>query len=167
MAAGNSEVSFEVVAVKPEDGENLIVGRTHFIMTAEDIYEAIVRSNPNMKFGLAFNEASGDRLIRTEGNDEELVKKAVELAKRVGAGHTFYLFIKEGWPITVLNALKLLPEIVCIECATANPVQFIVATTEQGRGIAAVIDGEPPLGVEDETKRAERHSFLRKIGYKK
>ncbi len=163
------DVKFEIVAVKPaaEEGENLIIGRTHFIKSAEDIYEAIVNANANIKFGMAFNEASGDRLIRTEGNDDELINKAVDLAKRVGAGHTFYIFIKNGWPVNILNAIKQVPEVVCIEAATANPVQIVVAVTEQGRGISAVVDGEPPLGVEDEEKKKERVAFLRKIGYKR
>jgi len=160
-------VKMDVVRVKVPEGANVILGQSHFIKTVEDIYEAMVNTVPNIKFGLAFCEASGDRLIRYDGNDDELVKEAVQVAKAVGAGHFFVLFIKNAYPINVLQRLKTVPEVVTIFCATANPVEVIIGETQQGRGVLGVIDGFTPLGVEDEEKKKERHGFLRKIGYKK
>ena len=158
--------TIEVVDIdKPEDA-NIIIGQSHFIKTTEDIYEALVNSVPNIKFGLAFCESSGKRLVRVEGNDDELKKKAVENALRVGAGHCFILLIRNAWPINVLNALKMVPEITTIYCATANPVQVIVADTGKGRAIIGIVDGGTPLGVESEEDVKERREFLRKIGYK-
>jgi adenosine/AMP kinase len=162
-----SGVAFEVIEIPIPQGCNVIIGHSHFIKTVEDIYEAIVTSVPGVKFGLAFNEASGKRLIRFEGNDEELTKLAIEVAKKIGAGHVFVLYIKNAWPINVLNTLKHVQEVVQIYAATGNPLQVIVASTSQGRGIIGVIDGYTPLGVEGDEDRKERHEFLRRIGYKK
>jgi adenosine/AMP kinase len=162
-----SGVAFEVIEIPIPQGCNVIIGHSHFIKTVEDIYEAIVTSVPGVKFGLAFNEASGKRLIRFEGNDEELTKLAIEVAKKIGAGHVFVLYIKNAWPINVLNTLKHVQEVVQIYAATGNPLQVIVASTSQGRGIIGVIDGYTSLGVEGDEDRKERHEFLRRIGYKK
>ncbi len=167
MYRGLSGLKFDVVDVPIPEGSNVIIGRTHFIKSVEDIHEALVNSVPGIKYGLAFLEASGKRLIRYDGNDEELVEKAIEVAKRIGGGHYFILYIRNAYPINVLNALKHVPEIVELMVATANPVQVIIAETNQGRAIIGVVDGYPPLGVESEEDKRERHEFLRKIGYKK
>ena len=160
-------VKIHVVKVRVPKGTNVILGQSHFIKTVEDIYEAMVNTVPGIKFGLAFCEASGDRLIRYDGNNDELVKEAIQVAKDVGAGHFFVLFLKDAYPVNVLQRLKTVPEVVSIYCATANPVEVIVGETQQGRGVLGIIDGFTPVGVEDETKIKERHDFLRKIGYKK
>lgn len=160
-------VKILVIPVKIPEGANVIIGRSHFIKTVEDIYEVLVTSVPGIRFGLAFNEASGKRLVRYEGNDEELVKQAIETAREIGAGHTFVLYIRNAYPINILNQLKNVQEIVSLYVATGNPVQVIVAETDQGRAIIGVVDGYPPLGVETEEDKQERKSFLRKIGYKK
>jgi hypothetical protein len=149
------------------DGANLIIGQSHFIKTVEDLYECIVNTNPNMEFGIAFCEASGERLIRVEGNSEDLQAAAIANAQAVAAGHTFFIFVRKGFPINILSRIKDVPEVVNIFCATANPVQVIVAESEQGRGILGVIDGGSPLGVEGPEGREWRHSLLRKIGYKR
>jgi uncharacterized protein len=149
------------------EGANLIFGQSHFIKTVEDLYEAMVNTNPAMEFGIAFCEASGDRLIRVEGNNEEMKAAAVENAAAVGAGHTFFIFMRKGFPINVLNRVKEVPEVVGLFCATANPVQVIVAESSQGRGVLGVIDGGSPLGVEGPEGVEWRHSLLRKIGYKR
>ncbi len=160
-------VNFNVVNLKvPSDG-NIIIGRSHFIKTVEDIYEAIVETNPNIKFGIAFNEASGDRLIRFDGNDEEMVNMAIENAKLIGAGHVFIICLKNGWPINLLPRLKSISEITYIEAATANPIQAVIVESEQGKGLIGVIDGQTPVGNESKEKSEERKSFLRKIGYKR
>ncbi|MDK6027805.1 adenosine-specific kinase [Ignisphaera sp. 4213-co] len=158
---------FEVIDVPIPHGANVIVGQSHFIKTVEDLYEALVTSVPNIKFGIAFNEASGKRLVRYDGNDEELVKLAIDVALKIGAGHVFVLYIRNAWPINVLNALKNVQEVVKIYAATANPLQIIVVETNQGRGVIGVVDGYTPLGVEDTNEKRERYEFLRKIGYKK
>ncbi len=145
---------------------NVIIGETHFIKSAEDIYEAIVNSVPEIKFGLAFCEASGPRLIRVEGSDENLRILASKSALEVGAGHIFIIYLRGAYPINVLNALKAVPEVCNIFCASANPVQVVVAQSEQGRGILGVIDGSSPLGVEKEEDVRNRRAFLKKIGYK-
>lgn len=150
----------------PKDS-NVIIGRTHFIKSVEDIYEALVNSVPNIKFGLAFLEASGKRLIRYDGNDEELISTAVDVARKIGGGHYFVLYIRNAYPINVLNALKHVPEVVELMVATANPVQVIIAETSQGRAILGVVDGYPPAGVESDEDKKERYMFLRRIGYKK
>jgi adenosine/AMP kinase len=159
----------ELKAVRLEipSGANIILGQSHFIKTVEDLYEAIVNTAPHMKFGIAFNEASGACLTRVEGNDEEMKSSAVQNASALAAGHTFVVVMKEGFPINILSRIKDVPEVVGIFCASANPVEVILAETAQGRGILGVIDGEPPKGVEDESGREWRHSLLRKIGYKR
>lgn len=149
------------------EGANLILGQSHFIKTVEDLYEILVGAAPGIKFGLAFSESSGDCLIRVEGNDADLMAAATENARRLGAGHTFNILLKDAFPINVLNAVKLCPEVCRIFCATANPVEVILAQTEQGRGILGVVDGLPPKGVEDDAGRAWRQDILRKFGYKK
>lgn len=150
----------------PADG-NIIVGQTHFIKSVEDIYEAIVNTVPGMKFGIAFNEASGVCLTRVDGNDEELKALAARNASALAAGHIFVVAMREGFPINVLGRIKDVPEVCSIYCATANPVEAIVAETEQGRGILGVVDGFPPKGIEQEPDAAVRRDFLRKIGYKR
>ena len=157
----------EVVNIEIPDGTNIIIGQTHFIKTCEDIYETIVNTNPEMKFGIAFSEASAKRLIRFEGNDKELIDKAINELKKISAGHVFLIILKNGYPINILPSIKQIPEVCRIFAATANPLQVIVAETEQGRGIMGVIDGFTPLGVETEEDIKERREFLRKIGYKK
>lgn len=151
---------------KPED-VNLILGQTHFIKTVEDIYEAVVTSAPGIKFGVAFCEASADCLIRSDGTDEELRELAVKSAQKIGAGHTFILFMRDAFPINILPRIRSVSEVCGIFAATANPLQVIVAATEQGRGIVGVIDGQSPKGVETEEQIEERKDFLRKIGYKR
>jgi uncharacterized protein len=146
---------------------NLVAGQSHFIKTVEDLAEIVVTAVPGARFGLAFCEASGPCLIRTEGNDPELVAAATANARRVAAGHTFFLLLKGAYPINLLNAVKLCPEVCRVFCATANPVQALVAQTELGRGVAGVVDGESPRGVEDEAARQARREFLRAIGYKR
>ncbi len=150
----------------PENG-NIIIGQTHFIKTVEDIYETIVNTVPQMKFGIAFNEASGPCLIRFDGNDEDLKSMAVQNAKTVGAGHMFVVVMRDGYPINILNRIQQVPEVCSIYCATANPIEIIVAETEQGRGILGVVDGSSPKGVETEEDVKKRHGFLRMIGYKR
>ena len=149
------------------DGANIIVGQSHFIKTVEDVYEVIVNTVPQMKFGVAFNEASGPCLTRADGNDEELKANAISNATAVAAGHTFYISMREGYPINILTRLRSIPEIAEIFCATANPVEVIVAQTEQGRGVLGVVDGSSPQGVESPADAEARHQFLRKIGYKR
>lgn len=148
-------------------GANLIAGQSHFIKTVEDIYEAIVNTVPQMKFGVAFCEASGPCLIRADGNDEELRAAAVAMAQDVAAGHTFFILLREGFPLNILGRIKDVPEVVNIFCATANPVQVIVAQTAQGRGVLGVIDGESPKGAESPADAEARRGFLRMIGYKR
>jgi len=155
-----------VSIAKPED-VNFILGQTHFIKTVEDLYEILVSAVPGIKFGLAFCEASGACLIRSEGTDDEMIKLAVENAKTIGAGHSFIIFLKNAYPINVLNAVKNCPEVCRIFCATANPCQVIVVESEQGRGIMGVIDGFSPKGIEDDEGIRWRKELLRKIGYKR
>jgi adenosine/AMP kinase len=150
----------------PSEG-NIIVGQSHFIKTVEDLYEAIVNSVPQMKFGIAFNEASGHCLTRVDGNDDELKALAARNATAIGAGHLFVVALRGGFPINIKNRILETPEVCTIFCATANPVEVIVAQTEQGRGVLGVIDGSSPKGVEDASGVEWRHGFLRKIGYKK
>jgi len=160
------EVKLEVVKVDVPEGVNVILGHSHFIKTVEDLHEALVNSVPGIKFGLAFNEASGPCLVRASGNDEELKRLAVENAVRIGCGHAFIIYIRDAYPINVLNAVKHVPEVCRIFAATANPLQVIVAETEQGRGILGVVDGFKTKGVETPDDVRERKEFLRKIGYK-
>jgi len=150
----------------PSDG-NILMGHSHFIKTVEDIYEAIVNTVPQMKFGIAFNEASGACLTRVDGNDEELKEIAARNAAAVGAGHLFIVALRSGFPINIKNRILETPEVCTIFCATANPVEVIVAETEQGRGVLGVIDGAKLKGVETAADAEWRHGFLRKIGYKR
>jgi len=156
----------EAIQLKWEEDSNIIVGLSHFIKTVEDIPEILISSVPGIEYGLAFCEASGPCLIRTEGNNDKLITEAVDCAKAVAAGHTFYLVIKNAYPINVLNQIKNCQEVVSIFAATANPLQILVAETEQGRGIIGVIDGYSPKGVEDEEDKKDRKNLLRTIGYK-
>ncbi|MEB3845396.1 MAG: adenosine-specific kinase [Desulfurococcales archaeon] len=156
-----------IVDLPLPEGSNIIIGKTHFIKSVEDIYEAIVTSCPSIKFGLAFCEASGKRLIRWDGNDDELVNVAIDACKRIAAGHTFVVYIRNGWPINVLNALKNVQEVVSIEAATANPVKAVLVDLGEQRALLGVADGFKPLGVEGPEDREERREFLRKIGYKR
>ncbi len=148
------------------DNLNMILGQSHFIKTVEDIHEAMVNSVPNIKFGLAFCEASEKRLVRWTGNDLELIQLAQNNAKNLSAGHVFILFIKDAFPINILGALKNVPEVCRIFCATANPVEVILAETDQGRGVLGVVDGKSTVGVETEEDVAERKKLLRNFGYK-
>jgi len=155
------------VKIEKPEAVNFILGQTHFIKTVEDIHEALVGAVPGIKFGLAFCEASGACLVRWSGTDPALVELARKNAQALGAGHTFIVFLGEGYyPVNVLNALKMVPEVCRIFCATANPTQVILAGTEQGRGILGVVDGFSPKGVEDEAGIAWRRNLLRQIGYK-
>lgn len=146
---------------------NVVAGQSHFIKTVEDLAEIVVTTVPGASFGLAFCEASGPCLVRTEGNDEALVAAAVDNALRVGAGHTFVLLLRGAYPINLLPAIKQCQEVCHVFCATANPVQLLVAELEQGRGVVGVVDGSGPRGVEDDAAKEARRGFLRKIGYKR
>jgi len=154
------------VKVEIPEGCNIILGQTHFIKTTEDLYEVIAGTVPQAKFGVAFTEASGPCLIRTEGNDDGLVAACVKTLQAIGAGHVFCIYIKNAFPINVLNQIKTCPEVCRIFCATANPLEVVVASSVQGKGILGVVDGFSPKGVETPADRAERKEFLRKIGYK-
>jgi len=155
-----------IVPITKPPETNFILAQSHFIKTAEDVYETLVEAVPEVKFGLAFCEASGPRMIRTEGTDQEMIKLAQDNALKVGAGHTLFIFLKNVFPVNVLNRLKMISEIVHIYCATSNPTQVIIAETEQGRGIMGIVDGATPLGMEDLKSKKIRREFLRKIGYK-
>ena len=159
-------MEIKTVVMEIPEGANIIIGQTHFIKTAEDLYEVMVNAVPGIKFGIAFCEASGPCLVRAEGNDSTLKEIAIRNALNIAAGHTFVILIKEAFPVNVLNSIKTCPEVCSIFCATANPVQVIVAETEQGMGIMGVIDGYRPKGVETEKDVQNRKQFLRKIGYK-
>ena len=159
-------MELKTITVEIPQGANIIIGQTHFIKTAEDLYEVMVNAVPGIKFGIAFCEASGPCLIRHEGNDQFLKDVAIKNARNIAAGHTFVIIIKDAFPVNVLNAIKACPEVCSIFCATANPIQVIVAETEQGRGILGVIDGFSPKGVEDEKDIHARKQLLRKFGYK-
>lgn len=155
-----------LVAIEKPDEVNVIFGQSHFIKTVEDLHEALFASSPHLRFGLAFCEASGKCLVRRSGNDPELEELAVRNALSVGAGHSFFVFLREGYPVNVLNQVKQVSEVCTIYCATANPVQVVVAESGSGRGVLGVIDGASPLGVEGDEDVAERRSLLRAIGYK-
>lgn len=159
-------LELKLVKIKKPEDVNLILGQSHFIKSVEDIFEVLVNSVPGIKFGLAFVESSGACKIRSEGNDNQLKKLAEENALEVGAGHSFIILIKDAYPINVLNAIKLIPEVCSIYCATANSVEVIVAESDTGRGILGVIDGLAPKGIETVEDIKWRHDFLRKIGYK-
>ena len=160
------QLPIDLVPVDVPEGLNLILGQAHFIKTVEDLYEALVGSSPHLRFGVAFCEASGPRLVRRAGNDDDLVELAVRHALAIGAGHSFVVFLREGFPVNVLNQVKSVPEVCRVYCATANPVQVLVAVTDQGRGILGVVDGESPLGVETAADEQDRKRLLRDIGYK-
>ncbi len=162
-------MSLELLTVSITKPElvNFILGQTHFIKTVEDLHEALVTAVPGIKFGVAFCEASGERLIRWSGTDDKLIALAQQNAEALGAGHSFIIFLGEGtYPINVLPAIQRVPEVVSIFCATANPVEVVIAETALGRGILGVIDGQPPLGIEDEAGITWRRNLLRAIGYK-
>lgn len=159
----------QIVSVKLEipENANVIVGQSHFIKTVEDLYEAIVNTVPQAKFGIAFNEASGACLTRVDGNDAPLTEVATRNAQSIGAGHVFVIALKDSYPINLLGRIRDIPEMCSIFCATANPVEVIVAESEQGRGVLGVIDGSSPKGVESGADVEWRHGLLRKIGYKR
>jgi adenosine/AMP kinase len=169
MPAHDREVSsmeLSVVAIEKPDDLNLVLGQAHFVKTVDDLHEALAGSSPHLRFGIAFCESSGPRLVRRSGNDEELVALAVLNLQAIGAGHAFLVFLRDGFPVNVLNQLKQVPEVCRIYCATANPVEVVVAETAQGRGILGVVDGGAPLGVETEDDVAARRALLRELGYK-
>lgn len=159
-------VSIEAVPLDKPDDVNVIVGQAHFIKTVEDLHEALAGVSPHLKFGLAFCEASGDRLIRRSGNDDRLTALAVAGAQAISAGHTFVIMLANGFPVNVLNPVKAVPEVATVFCATANSVEVLVATSGSGRGVVGVVDGSPPVGVESDADAAVRHRLLRDIGYK-
>lgn len=161
-----ASLTWDVVSVDKPDDLNVVIGQAHFIKTVEDLHEALAGVSASLRFGVAFCEASGPRLVRRSGNDPELVDLAVRNALAIGAGHSFVIFLREGFPVNVLNPVKAVPEVCSIYCATANPVDILVAVTPRGRGIVGVIDGEPPLAIENEDDEAARHGLLRAIGYK-
>jgi adenosine/AMP kinase len=164
---GDQPMELELVSIEKPEEINFVLGQSHFIKTVEDIHEALVSTVPGIRFGLAFCEASGKCLIRWSGTDEQMIELARKNAQKIGAGHSFILFLGSGYyPINVLNALRNVPEVCRIFCATANPTQVIVAQSEQGRGILGVIDGFSPKGIEGEEDIAWRKNFLRQIGYK-
>jgi len=158
--------NIDVVKIDKPKNANIIIGQAHFIKTIEDLYETLVSSVPDIKFGVAFCESSGACRVRAEGTDEKLKKIAAENALKVGCGHSFFVLLEAAYPINVLNAIKAVPEVCSIYCATANPLEVIVAETESGRGILGVVDGAKPKGVEEETDVRWRKDLLRKIGYK-
>ncbi len=157
----------KIVQVDIPEGINIIFGMSHFIKTVEDLYETLISSSTNIKFGIGFCEASGKKLVRCDGNDDAMIKAATDAAYDVGCGHTFFIFLKDSFPISVMRRVKEVDEVCRIFCATANPVQVLVAETSQGRGVMAVVDGEMPVGIETDEDRTERQAFLRTIGYKR
>jgi uncharacterized protein len=160
-------LEIKAVGMKIPADANIIIGQSHFIKTVEDLYEVVATTVPHAKFGLAFNESSGACLTRSEGNDLGLRDAAVENAQALGCGHTFVLILQNAYPINVLNAVRNVPEVCTIFCATANPVEVVVAESEQGRGVLGVIDGSSPKGVEGPQDVTWRHDLLRKLGYKR
>ncbi len=161
------DVKIEVLDLPVPEDTNIIIGRTHFIKTVEDLYEALITSCPQIKFGIAMCEASAKRLIRHDGNDKELEELAIDACKNIGAGHVFVIYIRNAWPINVLNRLKNVMEVVTIDVATANPVKVLIADLGEQRALLGVADGFKPLGVETDKDVKERIEFLRKIGYKR
>lgn len=157
---------FEAVPVHKPADVNVIIGQAHFIKTVEDLHEVLAGAGGQLRFGIAFCEASQARLVRRSGNDAELTSLAVHAAEAIGAGHCFVIMLRDGFPVNVLNQVKAVPEVCTVFCATANPVQIIVVTAGEGRGVAGVIDGLPPVGVETDADVADRHQLLRDIGYK-
>jgi len=160
-------MEFLTVKVDIPEGANVIIGQTHFIKSVEDLYEAMMNTAPGIRFGIAFNESSGPCLIRKDGNDEQLIQKAVETAQNIGAGHIFVIFMKEGFPIQVLPSIRETREVCRIFCATANPLEVVVCQTEQGRGVLGVVDGFSPKGVESDADVKKRIELLQKFGYKR
>jgi adenosine/AMP kinase len=159
-------ISLEAAIIdKPED-VNVIVGQSHFIKTVEDLHEVLAGTSPYLKFGIAFCEASQARLVRRSGNDPELISLAVTAATAIAAGHAFVIMLRDGFPVNVLNQVKAVPEVCTIFCATANPVEILLAVTEHGRGVVGVIDGQPPSGTETVEDEASRRELLRVLGYK-
>jgi adenosine/AMP kinase len=159
-------MEIQAIRVEIPEGCNIILGQTHFIKTAEDLYEIIATTVPRAEFGVAFNESSGPCLIRTEGNDDELVRQCITTVEKIGAGHVFCILLRNAYPINILNQIKNCPEVCRIFCATANPLQVLVAGTDQGRGVVGVVDGFSPKGVETAQDKEQRKVLLRKIGYK-
>jgi len=160
------EMKLKMVKVEAPEDCNIILGQSHFIKTVEDLYEAIFNTVPNAKFGIAFSEASGDCLVRTEGNNEELEEFVADIMLEIGCGHSFLIILENAFPINVIHRIKSVPEVVNIYCATANPVEILIVETEQGRGIVGVVDGFKPKGIENEDDKDFRRKFLREIGYK-
>lgn len=156
-----------IVEVDIPEGLNVVFGMSHFIKTVEDLYETLVSSSISLKFGIAFCEASQKRLVRSDGNDQEMIKLAEKAAFDVGCGHSFFIYMRDGFPINILGRIKQVDEVCRIFCATANSLEVIVAATARGRGVLGVIDGQTPLGVETDEDRKERVAFLRQIGYKR
>jgi len=161
-----TKAELEIVPIDKPDDLNVIIGQSHFIKTVEDLHEALAGTSPSLRFGIAFCEASTARLVRRSGNDAELTELAVANAIAISAGHVFVIFLRHGFPVNVLNQVKAVPEVCSIFCATANPVDVLVAVSGRGRGVAGVIDGFPPVGVETDADAAARHRLLRDIGYK-
>ncbi|MGD0714007.1 MAG: adenosine-specific kinase [Gaiellaceae bacterium] len=159
-------MELSLVRIEKPDELNLVLGQAHFIKTVDDLHETLAGSSPHLRFGIAFCESSGPQLVRRSGNDEELVDLAVRNLTAIGAGHAFLVFLRDGYPVNVLNQLKQVPEVCRIFCATANPVEVVVAETEQGRAILGVVDGGAPLGVETEEDVVARRALLRQLGYK-
>jgi adenosine/AMP kinase len=159
-------MQLNTVKIKTPEGYNLIIGTSHFIKSVEDLHEAMVNSVPGINFGIAFCESSGPCLIRSSGNNKDLTKQAIDAALSISAGHSFIIFLKNAYLINVINAIKTVPEVCTIYCATANPVEVVVAETDQGKGILGIIDGFKPKGVETKKDAIERRTFLRTIGYK-
>ena len=157
---------FETVRVERPVDVNVVIGQAHFIKTVDDLHEALAQTAPSAKFGVAFCESSGPRLVRRSGNDEAMIANAVRAAKAIGAGHSFVVMLRDAYPVSVLNAIKAVPEVCRVFCATANTLDVVVARSEAGGGIVGVIDGGPPLGVESEEDVAERRALLRRLGYK-
>jgi adenosine/AMP kinase len=159
-------MEIRAVRVEKPDDVNVVVGQSHFIKTVEDLHEALAGSSPQLRFGVAFCESSGPRLVRRSGNEPDLIDLATRNALAIAAGHCFVVFLRQGFPVNVLNALKAIPEVCTIFCATANPVEVVVAETEAGRGILGVVDGGTPVGVESEADVQDRKQLLRRFGYK-
>lgn len=159
-------ITLDLVNIAKPENVNVIIGQAHFIKTVEDLHEALAGASPHLRFGVAFCEASGARLIRSSGNDADLTQQAVAAAQAIGAGHSFVIMMTNGFPVNVMTQVKAVPEVCTIFCATANDVGVIVAISDEGRGVAGVIDGSPPVGVETEADAAARHQLLRDIGYK-